>query len=94
MQPIVKFGLIKSGISSTLYTAFGYWPRFLGGVRLFDPFVIQGIGIISFLVEYYWKSTPSSPLLQAKLATLTLEVGIGGRILENDYIETQQYLQT
>ena len=60
----------------------------------FDPFVIQVAGQIAFLIKIYWKSTPSIPLPWANLSTLQVEVGIGGRILENDYTETQQWLQT
>ena len=94
MWPIVKFGLAKDGISSTLHTVVRYGPWSLGGIGLFDPFVIQGVGQISFLIEHYWKSTPSSPILWANLSTLQLEAGRRGRILENDYIETQQWIQT
>ena len=43
MQPFVKFGLNKAGISSTLHTAVTYGRRFLGGIGLFYPFFIQGI---------------------------------------------------
>ena len=89
MQPILKFGLTKSGISSTLQTAVRYGPWSLGGIGLFYSFVIQGTGTIAFLIEHYWKSTPSSPLLLANLSTLQLESGRGWIILENNYIETQ-----
>ena len=82
MKPIVKFGLTKSGISSTLHTSVRYGPLLLRGIRLFDPFLIQVTCIIAFLVEHYWNSTPFSPLLRANLATLKLEAGIGGHILE------------
>ena len=85
MQPIVKFGLTKSGISSTLHTAVKYGTRSLRVIGLFDPFVIQRSGQIAFLVEHYWKSTPYIPLLRAKLSTLQLKAGIGGHILEKDY---------
>ena len=78
MQPILKIGLTKSGISSTLQTAVRYGPWSLGGIGLFYPFVIQGTGTIAFLIEHYWKSTPSSPLLRANLSTLQLESGRGG----------------
>ena len=84
MQPIVKCGLAKDSISSTLYTAVRYGPRYLGGIRLIDPFVIQGTGITAFLIKHYWKSTPSIPLLQSNLVTLQLEAGRGSRVLEND----------
>ena len=94
IQLIVNFGLTQSGTSSTLHTAVGYGPRLLGGIRLFDPFAIQGTGRIAFLIEHYWKSTLSIPLLRSNLATLQLEAVRGGRILENGYIETQQRLQT
>ena len=76
-----KFGPTKAGISSTLHTAVRYRPRSLGGIRLFDPFVIQVSGRISFLIEYYWKSDPSSPLLWDDLSTLHLEAGVVERIL-------------
>ena len=42
MRPIVKFGLTKAGISSTLNTVVIYWPCSLGGIDIFDPIVIQG----------------------------------------------------
>ena len=86
MQHIVKFGLTKAGISSTLHTAVRYGPWSLGGVGLFDPFMIQGTDIIAFLIEHYWDSTPSSPLLWSNLSTLQLEAGRGGSILEKYYI--------
>ena len=89
MQPIVKFGLAKAGISSTLHTALRYRPRSIGGIRIFDPFVIQVAGRIAFLIEHYWKSNPSSPILWSNLSTLQIEAGRGGRILEIDYTETQ-----
>ena len=38
MQTIVKFGLAKAGISSTLHTAVRYGPRSLGDIEIFDPF--------------------------------------------------------
>ena len=94
MKPIIKFGLTKAGISITLNTAVIYGPRSLGGIALLDPFVIKVTGGISFLKEHYLKSDPSSPLLRANLATLLLEVGRGGGILKNDYIENKQWLQT
>ena len=50
MQPIVKFGLTKAGISSTLHTAVRYELRSPGGSKLFKPFVIQGTCKIAFLI--------------------------------------------
>ena len=94
MKPIVKFGLTKAVISSTLHKAVRYGTRSLGGIGLFDPFFIQGAGQIYFLMEHYCKSTLYIPLLQANLSTLQLEAGRGGGILENDYIETQKWLHT
>ena len=41
MQPIVKLGLTKAGISSTLHTAVRYGPQYIESIGLFDPFVIQ-----------------------------------------------------
>ena len=87
MQPIVKFGLTKAGISSTLHTSAIYEPRSLGGILLFDPFVIIGSGQIEFLIKHYWKLILSIPLLWANLSTLKLEVGIRGHILENNNTE-------
>ena len=92
MQTIVKFGLNKSGISSTLHTAVKYGLQYLGGIGIFDPFVIQGSVRIAFLIVHYWKLIPSIPLPQAELSTLQLEAGRGGRILENDYTENQQWI--
>ena len=88
MQTIVKFGLTKAGIISTLHTAVKYGRCSIGGFGIFYPFVIQGTGRIDILIKHYWGSTPYIPLLWAKLSTLQLEVGIGGDILENDYKET------
>ena len=42
LQLIVKFGLTKAGIISNLHTVVRYGPRYLGGIRIFDPSVIQG----------------------------------------------------
>ena len=56
--------------------------------------MIQGTGRIAFIVKHYWNSTPSSPLFQANPSTLQLEAERGGCILENDYTETQKWLQT
>ena len=86
MQPIVKFGLTKNGISSTLHIVVRYGPRYHGGIILFDPFVIQGTGIIDFLIKSYWNSTPNRPLLSHNLSTLQLYTGKGGHTLENEYI--------
>ena len=72
MQPIIKFGPTKDFISSTLQTTVSYEPRSLRGISIFDPFLIQGTGIIAFLVKNYWNSTTSSPLLWANLSTLKL----------------------
>ena len=55
MQPIVKFGLTKAGISSNLHTAVIYGPWSLRGIGNFDPFVIQGAGKTAFLIDHYWK---------------------------------------
>ena len=63
MQPIVKVGLTKANISSTVHAAVRYGPRSLGSILLFDPFFIQGSFQIDFLIEHYWKSTPSTYLL-------------------------------
>ena len=90
MQTIVKFGLTKTSISSILHTFVSYGSRYLRGIRLFEPLVIQVAGQISFLVEKHWISTPYSSLLWDNLFSLQLEVGKGGCILENYYIETQQ----
>ena len=72
MQPIVKFGLTKAGISSILRTAVRYGPSSLGGIGIFDQSVIQGTGILAFLIKHYRKSTPYILILQANLATLQL----------------------
>ena len=50
MRPIVKFGRTKAGRISTLHTAVRDGPQYLGGIGLFDPFVIQGAGQIAFLI--------------------------------------------
>ena len=55
MQTIVKLGLTKAGISSTLHTAVRYGPRYLGGVRTFDPFVVLGTCRIAFLTKHCYK---------------------------------------
>ena len=75
MQPIVKFGLTKASISSTLHKAVRYRPCSLGGIVLFDPNLIQGAGQIDFLIKHCWKMTPSSPLLCDNPYTLQLEAG-------------------
>ena len=89
MHLIVKFVLAKAGISITLRTAVRYGPRYLRGIGIFEPFVIQGTGRIAFLIEHFWRSNPSRPLLRANLDTLQQKAERGGRILENNYIETQ-----
>ena len=94
MQPIVKFEHNKDGISSTLHKVISHGTRSLGGIGIFDPFVIQGTYSIAFLIKHYWKLTPSIPLFWDNLFTLQLEAGRGGRILENNYIESQKWLQT
>ena len=94
MQPIVKIGLTKGGISCILHTELRYGPRSLGCIGLSDPFMIQGTGRIVFLIKQYWNSTTSRPLLWSNLSTIQLEAGRGGTILENNYIETQKWLQT
>ena len=53
MQPIVKFGLTKSGISRTLHTVVIYGNQYLGGIRLFDHFVIQIAGNIASLIKHF-----------------------------------------
>ena len=92
MKPIVKFRLTKSVIISTLHAVVRYGPRLLGGIRLFGPFVIQGIGKIAILIKHYYMLTPSRPLLRDKQATLQLEVRRVGRTLEDSYMETQEWL--
>ena len=94
MRPIVKFGLTKSIISSTLHTAVRYGTQSLGGIGLFDPFTIQGAVQTAFLINHCCKLTPFSPIIHANLSTIQLEEGQGWRILENNYHETQQWLQT
>ena len=94
MQLIIKFGLTKASISSTLHTAVIYGPQYLGVIGLFDFFVIQGAIQIAFLIEHCWKKTPSSSLLCANLSTLQLETLQGGNILEKNHHETQRWLHT
>ena len=89
IQPIVKFGLTKAGIISTLHMAVRYGPRSLGGIGIFFLIVIQGAGQIAFLIKYYWKPTPSSQLLRDKLSTLQIKTGQGGRTLEKNHPKTQ-----
>ena len=84
MQTIVKFGLTKAGIISTLHTAVRYGRRSIGSIGIFDPFLIQGIGRIYILIKHYWGSNPYIPLLRDNLANLKLEAGKEGRILEMD----------
>ena len=86
---MVKFRLTNSGISSTLHTVVRYEHRSLGGIGLFEPLIIQGTDRIVFLTEHYCKSILSIAPPRDNLATLKLVEGRGGRILENDYIETK-----
>ena len=44
MRHIVKFGLTKAGIGSTLHTAVIYGPWYLEDIGTFDPFLIQVAG--------------------------------------------------
>ena len=81
MQHNVKFGLTKDIMSSTHHTLVSYGPWSLGIIIIFDLFVLQGAGIIAFIIEHYCKSSPSIPLPQANIFTLQLEAEIGGRIL-------------
>ena len=92
MKPIVKSGITKDVISSTLHKAVTYGHCSLGGIGSFEPFVIQGAGQIVFLITEYWKLTPSSPLLWVSLCNLQLEPRRGK--LENEYAETQQWIHT
>ena len=94
MRPIVKFGLTKAGISSNLHTAVRYGPQSIGGIGLFEPFMIQGSGRMAFLIKHCWKPTPSSPFLCANLSTLQLEAVRGRHTLENNYHKNQRWLQT
>ena len=94
IPPIVKFGITKDGISSNLHTSVRYFPRYLWCIKFFDPLMIQGAEQIAFLIEQYLKFNPSRLLVWANLSTLKLESGRGGILLENDYTETQQWLQT
>ena len=94
MWPILKFGLNKDGISSTLHTVVRYGSRYIGGIVLFDPSVIQAVGRIDFLIKHYYKLTPYRPLLWAGLSILKLELGRGRYIFKKNYTETQQWLQT
>ena len=82
MRLIVKFGLTKANIRSTLHTAFIYGPQSLGGIGLFYTFVIQRSGRISFLFKQFWKLTPYMPLLHANISTLQLEAGRGGIVFK------------
>ena len=94
MQTIVKFGLTKARISSTLHTEVIYGTRYHGSIGIFGSIVIQGAGGISFIIKHCCNPTPSSPLLRADLSTLKLEAGRGGHILENNYPKTQLWLYT
>ena len=93
MQPIVKFGLTKDGISITLHPLVRYGRSSLGVIVLFYSFMIQRSGQIAFPIKHYWKLTPSIPLLCSNLSTLKLEVGRGGHIFKNNYHQTQKWLQ-
>ena len=73
MRPIVKSRLTKDGISITLHTEFRYEPLSFGGIGLFDPILIQGVGRIFFITKHFWKPTQSCPLLCDNLSTLQLE---------------------
>ena len=53
MRPTIKSGITKDEIHITLNTEVRYWPRSLGSVGIFYPFVIQGAGRIDFLIEHY-----------------------------------------
>ena len=81
MLLIIKFGLTKVGISSTLHAAVRYVPQSLLGIRIFYPFVIQGSGLIAFLVNNYWKLDTYIQLLWSNLSTLHIETGREGHIL-------------
>ena len=54
--------------------------------------MIQGTGMIAFLIKNYWRSNTSIPLLRENLATPQLETRRGGSILEKDYTGTKQWL--
>ena len=82
MPPIVKFGLTKASISSTLHQSFIYGYQSLGGIGLFYTFVIQRSGRISFLFKQFWKLTPYMPLLHANISTLQLVAGRGGIVFK------------
>ena len=82
MLHIVKCGLTKADISSTPHTVVRYGPWSLVSIGIFDPFMIQGVGRIAFLIEKYCKLNPSRPLLWANLFNIQLETGRGGHILK------------
>ena len=65
MQPIIKFGLTRSGISIILHTVVIYGPLSLGVIGMFDPIVSQGAVQISFLIKHCYKITPYIALLHA-----------------------------
>ena len=88
MQPIVKFELTKSGISSTLHMAVRYGPRYIGRIGIFELIVIQGEFWIYFLIKHWWKPTPCIPILRDNLFNIQLEAGRGRRILEDEYPKT------
>ena len=70
MQPIVKFGLTKAGIISTLHIAVRYGPQYLGSIGIFYLFLIQGAGQISFLFDHYWQLTTYNPLFWTNLSNI------------------------
>ena len=94
MRPIVNFGLAMVSISSTFHTAVGYGPRSIGSIGLSVPILIQGAGQIAFLVKHHCKPTTYIPLLHANLSIIQHESVWGGRILEVNYPENQQWLHT
>ena len=72
MRPVIKFRLTRDGKSSNLHTSVRYGPYYLGGIGIFEPIVIQGSGLISFLIKKICKPTPSISLLCANLSTFQL----------------------
>ena len=73
MRPIVKFELTKDGIISTLHMVFRYGTYSVGGTRIFNLIVVQGVDKIAFVIKHLWKPTLSSPLFRANISTLQLE---------------------
>ena len=55
MQPIVKFVLTKSGISSNLHRDARNEPHSLAIIGIFDPIFIQDKGRIAYLIGHFWK---------------------------------------